>query len=588
MKNLAADMAKSIESLLPELRDLVDGDWASFDATLSASLEQLRVASDEEQSNRALVDIFCLLARHPRAHARLVEVLPRLPEGVTTRSSTKRNKRRHVDLSCPGRVCVDTPRIQVVVRLQVEATAHTVEGLVLELAGGLPVQIRLEAPGFALLDEPEQAVPVLKDRDSPPVVFDIAPRTVGMSHVTCELFQGGDLLGTCSVPVEITAHDTPTEQAAAAPRVISVKPGGQPPDLTLTISYESFQQEPVLVFTLRQAGEVGRTFRPVKLRGAPEEHAGNLYKRLTDLVDADMSSACAQADRQVRRLGQNLWRELVPDDLKALYAANREVWRGRSMLLLTDEPYFPWELLWPYASGDWEDDEPWCMSFGLSRWLRRDARGNGHEAPPSRLTLAALACVSTEDSNLEATSSEQTYLGQVAKKQHARDVSPKEGSVARLMDLLESGDYSWLHVASHGDYNVDRPSSESVLWLQDDQAFTPEHIIGRDIEGHIAKNRPAFVFNACHAARQGWALTRLGGWANRLISTGSGLFLAPMWTVTDTLALSFCRAFYDALVAGETVAGAVRKGRSEARVKGDPSWLAYSVYAHPNARLAQR
>src|SRR5205823_4894858 len=96
---------------------------------------------------------------------------------------------------------------------------------------------------------------------------------------------------------------------------------------------------------------------------------------------------------------------------------------------------------------------------------------------------------------------------------------------------------------------------------------------------------PAFLINACHTGRLGWTLNRLDGWAHRLISSGVGLFLAPLWTVTDGRALDFAQTFYRELLAGRTVGEAVQQGRQAARREGDPSWLAYSVYAYPNARL---
>jgi CHAT domain-containing protein len=111
--------------------------------------------------------------------------------------------------------------------------------------------------------------------------------------------------------------------------------------------------------------------------------------------------------------------------------------------------------------------------------------------------------------------------------------------------------------------------------------------VGPDIEGHINQWRPGFVFNACHSGRQGWALTNLGGWANRLISNGAGLFIAPMWTVTDEWAFVFAQTFYDELLKGNTVSDAVRKARLVTRTAGDPTWLAYTVYAHPNACIRQ-
>ena len=154
-----------------------------------------------------------------------------------------------------------------------------------------------------------------------------------------------------------------------------------------------------------------------------------------------------------------------------------------------------------------------------------------------------------------------------------------------MLDLLERGGYSWLHAATHGKSDAGLPDAGTAIQLQGPDSLKPEDLVGPEIEGYIRRARPAFFFNVCHGGQQGWALTRLGGWANRLISAGAGLFIAPLWSVTDANALTFAETFYGELLDGATVAEAVRLGRQAARAAGDPTWLAYSVYAHPNARV---
>jgi hypothetical protein len=51
----------------------------------------------------------------------------------------------------------------------------------------------------------------------------------------------------------------------------------------------------------------------------------------------------------------------------------------------------------------------------------------------------------------------------------------------------------------------------------------------------------------------------------------------------DDGALKFAEAFYTALLAGDCVSDAVRQARLAARSQGDPTWLAYTVFAHPHA-----
>ncbi|WP_041470465.1 CHAT domain-containing protein [Chloroflexus aggregans] len=85
------------------------------------------------------------------------------------------------------------------------------------------------------------------------------------------------------------------------------------------------------------------------------------------------------------------------------------------------------------------------------------------------------------------------------------------------------------------------------------------------------------------------SLTGLGGWAARLVGEyGVGALIAPLWVVNDQIAYEFARTFYTATqTPGMTLAAALRQARRQAKeaYPDDPTWLAYSLYAHPNARL---
>ena len=199
----------------------------------------------------------------------------------------------------------------------------------------------------------------------------------------------------------------------------------------LFIAYERYADQPRLTFTLFRVGEVGRTFHPVKLEGDPQAHSARLYERLTGMA-ANRALPPEDVDRKLRAFGRNLWRDLIPDDLKAIYAAERLAWRDQSLLIVSDEPYFPWELIWPYDAGDaWRDEEPWCATLRLTRWLRRDEQGNGHEAPSVRLSLHGLACLAPASSRLPKAQEERAFLQQLAADRGLDDLSPATPTAAR-------------------------------------------------------------------------------------------------------------------------------------------------------------
>jgi hypothetical protein len=611
---------QALLNIWDDLPALLGTDWPDFSKRLQGILERLRSTEDPGARLSRATELVLSFREYPAAWRHMQEAIVEVSRvwGTPSRGSEEamalvrkpgffalvgallqrrrpKDVTRHTDISCLRRVWVGEPRMVVTVRLKARSAAHSADDEKITLPVGKSVRVCVDAPAFEVLNEREQSVLVLADMDSSPVVFDLHPLTVGESRINFDFFTGTSLIGTASVPVEVTAQQFDTESVPSSGPELRLSRRVSDPDLVLEIAYERLHSQPGLRFTFRRAGDLGgQTFHPVALEGDPAGLAGRLYEQLTKLTSAVDPTAQAvlkaskflfpdDTDRRLKQLGQNLWRDLIPAEFKRIYAAERKSWSQRSLLILSDEPHLPWELTWPYESGSWEDDQPWCISLRLTRWLRRDEKGNGDEGPPLDINLGALACLAPTDSGLPSAQKERQFLAGLAQQHGILDLSPSEPTRVVVLDLLEVGGYDWLHVAAHGNFYSAFPESDSALWLQDQEPFTPDALVGSRIEGHIKRFRPAFVFNACHSGRQGTALTRLGGWANRLLSNGAGLFLAPLWTVNDDRALDFARTFYGEVLAGKTVAEAVREARLAARRPGDPTWLAYSVYAHPNA-----
>jgi hypothetical protein len=383
-----------------------------------------------------------------------------------------------------------------------------------------------------------------------------------------------------TIPVECTTDENAVREALCPAWALPLQPSVSPPDLVLIIS--THEQPRALQMTLLRDGCAwSRTFPPMPLRQDPASFVASYYAQLDELARSS-----DPATREVQVICQNLWKELIPQELKDLYARERASWRGRSLLIHSDDPHLPWELVWPYGT-DWQDEMPWCCTMGLTRWLGRDAQGNGNEGPPAYLSLGALAVAVPADTNLPAARKEQEELLKLARGHNLRDVSPQAASRDTLRLLLEAGEYDWLHLGTHGKFNVSSPEGRTSLLLEEGKLLTPADFVGPKIEKHIRQRRPGFFFNACEVGRQSWGLSRLAGCPMRLVSAGAGLFVGPLWEVGEEPAQEFALAFYEGLLAGLTVAGAVREARLRARRKGGPTWLAYSVYGHPNARLAR-
>lgn len=608
-----------LEQIWPELPTLAGDAWEELEPKLIDYRRQL--SGDDKNAAIIQVHILQALIVYPIIYRRLLDLTAQYntsgtkgvvrsvqtlegaigQEPLEMRTGTTHTIMRYTDIACPRRVWVETPRISVVVRLTVDQPEHSVVTETLDELSDAPVQIQLVAPGFDLLNAAKQETPILPDRDSPPIVFDLKPLHTGHQQLQLDFCQNGQPLRTITVQIQVTAHEVAEDEAVHTHQSVITQGNVAPPDLVLHISCNNDRH--TLEFTLiRDGGSWWRSFHPVTLDGSPADHAVQLYRRITSLADTEDSTMktllkrqlvipAADVDRQIRQLGYHLWRTLLPAELRELYAIEREQWHNHSLLIYSDEPHLPWELIWPHddAKGTWKDEAPWCVTTRLTRWLRRDAQGNGNEAAPGKLSLHAAAVLAPQYqllNNLPLAPVERDTLKALFATHRVKDISPTAASWSAMMDLLESGTYDWIHLASHGSFYAQAPTSDSAIWLDQDKALTPEHIGGPEMALHFRQKRPAFVFNACEVGRQGWALTRIGGWANQLISMNAGLFIGPLWIVSDSGAATFSHTFYNALLKGETVGSAVQEARLAARTIGDPTWLAYSVYAHPNARLA--
>ncbi len=496
---------------------------------------------------------------------------------------------RHTDISCPRQVWKETPRFNLVVRLTLRPTPWSVAHRALDVKASQTILVSLQASAFDMLTAACQEVFLPPGQDSAPIVFDLRPREAGPQRLILDFFQASHPLGAVTVPVEVTEQPVPESQIQVASSAFSLELEIPPPDRLLLISWAPERSS--LAMSLIAGGSL-QNFPPWRSERDPALMATHLFNDLNALTDGwdptaqairgQQRSLSAQAiDEELKVIGQNLWR-ILPEGFRSLYSREKERWRNSSLLIYSDEPHLPWELVWPYGEG-WEDEGPWCSTLCLSRWLRQDELGSGNAGPPGRLPLTALACIASTD--LEAAQREKAFLHGLLEQRGVRDVSPSTPTREAVLGLLKSEPCDWMHVAAHGNFHADAPEEHSALWLDGQAILTPRHIVGPAIEDHLRQARPVFFFNACHAGRLGWSLTRIGGWAQRLVSCGAGMFLGPLWAVEDESAFRVAQSFYRLLLEGMTVAEAARETRRTAREAGSPTWLAYSLYAHPNAKV---
>ena len=358
-----------------------------------------------------------------------------------------------------------------------------------------------------------------------------------------------------------------------------------PPDLTIWV--RSRDRGNALEFLLNSGSgdyhltSVGETQLSGEFGNTPEAYRAALKARVRDIA---ANPAASDAD-DLKRLGNRVYDDLFPDDLKEAYNGFRE--SVKTLLITSDEPWIPWELVRPYGE-DFGDDDFLCTQFAMTRWLRG-------KSPRPRFKVESLASLEAGavdgEEFLASAKDECNYLISLADSRHVTNLSPSSSNFEAVKKLLDQGGkiHLW-HVAAHGNLGRDDPNDSYIvltdrLWRAGDMAGLSKF--------EIQKTRPLVFFNACLVAQQDYSLGRLGGWPAAWIEQNScGGFVAPQWSVSSNLAAVFARAFYDAVVGdaeveGQTLGEAARKARLAVREQAplDPAWLSYAVYGHPNAEV---
>jgi hypothetical protein len=362
----------------------------------------------------------------------------------------------------------------------------------------------------------------------------------------------------------------------------------QPEDLHLRITTDTRDGQTQLRYILQSPSGAARflylEIAGPRFAGSPEDYYIRLLQKLEELeggYDVDKSLLLQEdIESKLTKLGRELYRTLFPKELQQAYRLFREI--VKTILIISDEPWIPWEMIRPYDDSGPEviDDEFLCIRFQVTRWL------SGDSGPAAEIEVPKLACVLVSADLPQARAEHDRVVALAGSRPEIQNISPEAPSVEIVEKLLQEGGIGLLHFVGHGDFDRAQPN-ESGIPMSDGLALRPIDLQG-PILTRLKKDRPFVFLNACRVGQQSWALTGLGGWAERWVRAGQcGAFIGPLWSVRDSSAFDFAKTFYDALERGETFGQAAQTARMEVRKNhpGDPTWLAYTVYAHGNGRL---
>jgi formylglycine-generating enzyme required for sulfatase activity len=298
----------------------------------------------------------------------------------------------------------------------------------------------------------------------------------------------------------------------------------------------------------------------------PAVQLGQLGETL-DSWAAGSSDERRSIETHLEGIGIKLFDDLIPPALQDHYWSQLHGRVGSTVLVVVEEEAagLPWELVKP-ATGDVVAPF-WCEELSMSRWP--GSRPIATELPGHRA-----ACV-LADPDLRDVSEVARDRLRVAE---ADVITDWDGVQA----LLSCGALGVFHWTGHGRLNPQYPSlSELPIGTE---SFRPVDVLP-PAQRRFLGSGPWVFLNACSTSRSSVGMIGLAGWPRDLVRYGAGAMLGAAWDVRTGTALRFVDALYERLPKGVPVAHAVREARTAARIAGDPSWLAYQLYAHPTARL---
>lgn len=511
------------------------------------------------------------------------------------------------------------------------AVAESHSPLVIELV----LRANFEAAGIT-----QQTVDVPGVDNIHPIAFAVRPTHIGQGEIWVVVRQHGlplleplvltpaivsrpDLLGAAPAP----PRSGPTGSGQASPTSTS-----PPQDEPTTGSLDTQSPPPSAPEVLAESqfsplGEAPRDAPPQVLR-IHEQHHGNIIIFRYELEAHDLQLMAAftsqpligdrlayvqalfrkvettwrstHRDHQMfaerlRSLGADLLDELIPPELQRILWDNRH--RLRDVLVLSTEPFIPWELLHLKDPDVRRLPDETCFlgQLGLLRWT-------WGPYPPAQIQLRpgrARHIIPTYPPplNLPRTLHERDFLENAL---GSIEVTPNYWDA---LALLKSGSFDLLHFAGHGCASGDDIADAHILLAgrHDNHLYVEEPLEVSVIRQNFYRSprtsgsgedsrdyRPLVILNACQTGRRGYELSSIGGFAEAFVHGGAGAFVGCMWSVGDQPAFTFVEEFYRCLLAGKTVAAATSAAREAARQAGDATWLAYTVYAHPNAVLVQQ
>jgi hypothetical protein len=307
-------------------------------------------------------------------------------------------------------------------------------------------------------------------------------------------------------------------------------------------------------------------------------------------------------------LGSSLFKKAPLNVKNTLLELIRKSQPPQTILVFSDEPHFPWELIIP----NWPDRNvaetlPLGVTKKVARWTLDPAETFRSPARSVAIGKAIFWAPQYAVDPLTSSAAEQTFL-----KTSLQGTPISPATYDAMCNILASSEANVLHFICHG--LSDPHGGQTILAERQEikgastnqplqgvapmaryyrQEISPDAIANCDGIKQFCAKRPLVFLNACQIGRPIQTMTSVGGFAPTFLRLNAGGVIAPLWSVFEKAAETSAEMFYRSVEQNprETFAEAVRKIRETAfDLKNPPEGLAtyaaYCFYGDPLAAPA--
>ncbi len=402
---------------------------------------------------------------------------------------------------------------------------------------------------------------------------------------------------------EATSTKAPTQPVPASPSDVSEFPPGEAPDLSITIS---------------RGDDVART----KLLWSVSSHLvafdvpeQTLTSDIGETPQAFLAQIVKKANETSSPLNLFSWLEgtgrstIAPKIPPAVQSAIRKVIeavdpRPPTILLVTEDPYVPWELAVLDPPSPDASASPFLGAQAvIGRWPL-DERQKPPPRPPQQVAVADQAVVSGVYEGVPGWNRLKRAEEEAAEllKRWPR-AKPVNASFEEVLACIR-GDppADVLHFALHGRFDLDGSRDGLILIAHPEgkpDENIPEYLQPGNVDsGELGERRPLVFLNACQVGASNLVLGDYSGMSHSFLFAGASAVVAALWSIDDAVASEVALGFYERSLGGDRLGPAEILRAERAKVTEDGikrkdkeasvARLAYQFFGHPKMQLVER